>query len=308
MAILITGGAGFIGLSLARRLLDAGQRPVLVDLAFPQSLDLPGAVLVAGDVRDGEALARTIAREGVEAVVHLATLLTATCEADPAAASDVNCRGTAAVFQAALQSGLSHVIYGSSVAALGNDPALPTGDDHPYGPVSVYGATKVFAEQLAAAMGHAHPGTTFSGLRFGWVYGPGRDRGWTEMQETIEGFALERSVVPYPDYAAANDWTYVDDAVDAIAGCLERPPAGSGAYNVSGDYRTIHEAVRYLQRRFPAVRPEPYPAELPDVAWNFTTDRLTALTGYTARVPLEEGLDRTVDALRRRAGLPAARP
>jgi nucleoside-diphosphate-sugar epimerase len=308
MAILITGGAGFIGVHLARRLLDAGQRPVLYDLRFTEPDDLPGATTVVGDIRDGELLARTIAAEDVTAVVHLATLLTATCETNPAAAADVNCVGTAALFQAALQGGVKHIVYGSSVAALGGDQALPTGDDHPYGPVSVYGATKVFAEQLAAAISHTHPETTFTGLRFGWVYGPGRERGWTEMQETIEGFALERSVVPYPDYAAPNDWTYIDDAVEAVTACLQRPPTGSGAYNVSGDYRSIREAVRHLQQRFPTVRAEPYPAELPAVAWNFTTDRLTALTGYTARVPLEEGLDRTVEAIRQRAGLPAITP
>jgi nucleoside-diphosphate-sugar epimerase len=137
------------------------------------------------------------------------------------------------------------------------------------------------------------------GLRFGWVYGPGRIHGWNEIQRVIEGFAFEQPVVPYPNYAAANDWTYVDDAARVIMACLNSPRASVIAYNVSGDYRTIHEAVAYLSRRFPRVRAEPYAATLPPAFWEFRSDRLLREVGVKPTTGLEDGLDRTVELLQK---------
>jgi nucleoside-diphosphate-sugar epimerase len=120
----------------------------------------------------------------------------------------------------------------------------------------------------------------------------------------IEAFALGRDEVPYPDYDRPNDWTYVDDAVDAIVRCLDSPRPSVPAYNAPGAYRTVQDAVAHLSRRFPDARPVPFPAELPPVAWDFRLDRIAHEAGYRPRVPLEMGLDRAVEAIRRERGLP----
>lgn len=310
MNVLITGAAGFLGSHLADRLTGLGHFLVLYDLNFTDGPLIPykdgrpaASVRVQGDIREEQLLLQALGDYRIDAVVHLAALLTSACEADPVQAVQVNCQGSAAVFEAARKAGVKRVVFGSSVAVFNDDPGLPRGDERPYGPVSVYGATKVFTEQLAAILKKSHPELDLLGLRFGWIYGPGRERGWTEMNEVIEGFALEQPVVRCPDYSAANDWTYIDDAGEAVVCALRGRPTERIAYNVSGDYRTIQETVAYLQEIFPHVRVETYPASLPAVGWNFVSDGITRETGFSYRFPLEAGLDLTVGAMRSRAGL-----
>jgi UDP-glucose 4-epimerase len=195
-------------------------------------------------------------------------------------------------------------VFGSSVAALGHQSETAPGDTTMLRPTSVYGATKAFGELLAGALRIERPEQELVGLRFGWIYGAGRVRGWNALQEMVEAFALGRDKVPYPDYDRPNDWTYVDDAVDAILACLASPRPSVPAYNAPGAYRTVQDAVSHLSRRFPHARPAPYPAELPPVAWDFRLDRITEEVGYRPRVSLEAGLDLTVAAIRREHGLP----
>ena len=311
--ILITGGAGFLGSHLARRLVAEGHQLVLLDRHWTPPLPeydserRDPSISIAGDILDYALLSEVISRYEVDNIVHLATWLTADCQRDPLGAVEINCLGTTNIFTLAANNLVQRVIFGSSVAVFDDDPALSTGDSRPYGPSSVYGTTKVFAEQLAGAMRASQPRLDLLGLRFGWIYGPGRVRGWNEMQAVIEGFALELPRVNYPDYKNANDWTYVDDAVEAIVRCLNRPSSPSVSFNVSGDYRPIQDAITHLSRRFPSINAEPYSAELPAVAWNFTSDTITKETGFSYRISLEEGLDRTVNAIRLAHGLLPAR-
>ena len=296
MNILITGGGGFLGAHLAAALQAAGHTVALYDLNFPTSQQA-GINLEHGDIRDEVRLAEVLTSYRIERVVHLAALLTAECEQHPARGVDVNCRGSAVVFETAARLGVPRVIYGSSVAVFNADPDLPWDDSRPYGPVSVYGLTKMFVEQLARHMSTASPRTTFLGLRFGWIYGPGRDRGWREVQAVIENFAHGEARVPYPDYQSPLDWTYVEDAVQAVTCVLASPSPGVPAYNVSGDCRPIQDAVAYLQAQFPQVEAVPYPAQLPPVGWQFKGDHIYTEAGFTPRYSLEAGLERMLAQL-----------
>lgn len=300
--VLITGGAGFLSQHLTRRLVGEGRRVVTYDLSFPVAKPVD-EVQVRGDVTDVTSLAEAVRTYDVTAIVHLATLLTEACARDPVRAAQVNCVGTAAVFDVAARLGIQRVLFGSSVAVFSHGDG-PTGDDRPLAPPGVYGATKAFAEHLAGAMMCDHPRLELVGLRFGWIYGPGRVRGWNALQDMIVGFALERERVAYPAYVDANDWTYVGDAVEAIVHCLTSPRPSVVAYNVSGDRRTVGEAVAHLQRRFPRVRAEPVPARLPPNAWDFRSERITTEAGYMPTVRLEAGLDLTTRALRQMHDLP----
>ncbi|MHB8620367.1 MAG: NAD-dependent epimerase/dehydratase family protein [Chloroflexota bacterium] len=312
--ILVTGAGGFLGRHLVEQLCRDGHWVV----AFDQSLGdrslgadspaLDGRLLqVQGDVAD-QALLESIARDQrLDGIVHLAALLTDECARNPAAAISVNCQGTAAVFAAAARTGARRVIFASSMAALGDGPGA--GDLQCLAPASVYGATKAFGEHLARALALEDPGLDLLGLRFGWVYGQGRTRGWSELQRMIEGFALEREEVICPTYngglSTAMDWTYVDDAVAAIDRCLASPRASVPSYNISGDRRPVEDAVAHLSQRFPRVKVVWQPAVRPPAAWDFQSDRIMAEAGFTARVRLEEGLDRTSDSVRLAHGLPA---
>src|SRR5918995_663368 len=189
MKVLVTGGGGFLGAHFAVRARSAGHAVV--------TLDRVGADL-ACDVSDAQALARLMKAETPEAVVHLAALLTDASAADPIGATRVNALGTAAVFSAARAAGARKVLYASSVAAVG-PCAEDSGDDVALSPRTVYGATKAFGEHLARAMSETPDGPDFVVLRFGWVYGAGRERGWRSAQELIERFAAGERRVEFPD-------------------------------------------------------------------------------------------------------------
>lgn len=306
--VLVTGGAGFLGQHLAARLSERGLGVVTFDVE-PPARPVPGTTDETGDVADRARVAAVLRAHRPSVVVHLAALLTDACEADPVRAAHVNAVGTAAVFDAAARHGVRRVVFGSSVAALAADPGLPTGDDRPLGPTSVYGATKAYVEHLAAAMRRLHPAVEFVGLRFGWIYGPGRARGWTGPQQVIEAFALEQPVVTYPDYQHPLDWTHVDDAVEVLVRCVQAPSRGWArvAYNVAGDRRRVRDAVVHLQRRFPRVQARRRAATLPPAGWAFTTDGIEHQIGFRPRITLEPGLDRAVDAVRSAHGLPPLR-
>ena len=128
-----------------------------------------------------------------------------------------------------------------------------SGDDVALSPRTVYGATKAFGEHLARAMSEAPEGPDFVVLRFGWVYGPGRERGWRSAQELIERFAAGERRVEFPDYPERIDWTFIDDASEVLLRATERPLGRFRAFNVVGDRRTIRDAAAYLQQRFPGV-------------------------------------------------------
>jgi nucleoside-diphosphate-sugar epimerase len=305
MRVLITGGAGFLGRHLARRLTSLSHAVVVYDQAAPQDdVGLRAEIdFVQGSVLDRDTLVSALERYQIDRVVHLATLLTGDCARDPAQGVLVNGVGTATVFDAAWQAGVGRVVFASSVAALGHQDEPAPGDTASLRPTSVYGATKASGELLAEALRTERPEQELIGLRFGWIYGTGRVRGWNALQEMIEAFALGKDEVPYPDYDRPNDWTYVGDAVEAIVRCLNSPRPSVPAYNAPGAYRTVQDAVAHLRRRFPDARPVPYRAELPAVAWDFRLDRIAYEAGYRPRVSLEAGLDLTVAAIRRERGL-----
>jgi len=260
--------------------------------------------VVEGDITDSTEFSDAIRRNHIEVVVHLATLLTEECANNPVEAARVNCMGSMIVFDACKNGGVRRVIYGSSVAAYGVSPELPTGDDRQLNPPTVYGASKAFVEYAARAMMKSDPALDLLGLRFGWIYGEGRKRGWNDLQQVIEGFALDSSLISYPDYDESNDWTYIDDAANAVVMCVFANKASVPVYNVSGDYRSVQEAVSYLQKKFPNTSTQPYCAKLSPNAWNFTSDRIVNEVGFEAKIKLEKGLDLTVNAIRKEHGLP----
>lgn len=281
--VLITGGAGFLGAAFAAQARTAGHDIVTADL-------LPAADR-ALDASDPDAIAALVADVAPRAIVHLAAGLTDAGERDPVATVRLNALGTAAVFAAAEAHAVERVIYATSISAVGPTPG-PVGDDARLNPGNVYGATKAFCEHLAAAMS-ARPGApAYLGLRFGYVYGPGRVRGWRDVQAIIERVAAGERNLEYPDYPDAIDWTWIDDAALVLVRAIERPLPRNAVANVVGDKRTIRDAVAHLKRRCPGLDARGRPATTPPAAWGLINDRLEALLGSVPSTTLEQGIDR----------------
>jgi UDP-glucose 4-epimerase len=288
MRILITGGGGFLGGAFAVRARAAGYAVI--------TADRQGDADHLCDIGDPAAVVALFEAAAPEIVVHLAAALTDAAAADVVAATRVNALGTAAVFAEAVARRLRRVVHASSVAAIG-PCAEGSGDDVALNPRTIYGATKAFGEHLARAM-HRDDGTRFLALRFGWVYGPGRARGWRVAQEMIERFAAGDAEVPYPAVPEAMDWTYVDDAAEVLLRAAVTDLPGFAALNVVGDKRPIRDAAAHLQARFPQARAVPVPAEAPASGWGIRNDGLFEALGHVPGIGLEQGIDRMLAASR----------
>jgi UDP-glucose 4-epimerase len=280
--VLVVGGCGFLGARFAALGREAGHAVTTADVlaGANRALDITDAAAVVALVKDVRP----------QAVVHLAAALTDAGERDPIAATRLNALGTAAVFAAAEQHGCERVVYASSISAVGPVHGA-VGDDTRLAPGNVYGATKAFAEHLAAAMSARAGAPRYLGLRFGYVYGPGRVRGWRQTQEMIERVAAGERDLVYPDFPDPVDWTWIDDAAQVLVRAIERPIPRLAAINVVGDKRRVRDAVAHLQRRIPDLRATPQPANTPPAAWDLINDSLQAMLGYVPSTTLEQGID-----------------
>lgn len=162
---LITGGAGNIACRLSHVLAPHFERIVLWDVApAPVGRPAPGARYEVGDVLDGDALRSAFARHRPAAVVHLASMLSGSCEADRPLAWRVNMDGTFALLETVLGEGCPTILFPSSVAAVGGSPDEVLTDVTPQWPETLYGVTKMAIERLGTYY-HARHGLDFRCVR-----------------------------------------------------------------------------------------------------------------------------------------------
>ena len=294
--VLITGGCGFLGAAAAARARASGHVVTTADM-------LPGADRTL-DAGDPEAIAALVADTRPDAIVHLAAGLTDAGERDPVGTVRLNALGTAAVFAAAEKNGVGRVIYASSISAVGPITGR-VGDDTRLEPGNVYGATKAFCEHLARAMSARPNAPAYLGLRFGYVYGPGRVRGWVEVQALIEQVAQGERRIVFPDFPDAMDWTWIDDAAEVLLHAMDRPLPPCAVLNVVGDKRPVRDAMAHLARRFPDLEAQARPARTPPAAWSLVNDGIGAMLGVVPTTTLEQGIDRMLATSR--SDLPGAR-
>jgi UDP-glucuronate 4-epimerase len=231
MAILVTGGAGFIGSHLVQGLLAQGESIVIIDnfndyydpeikrgnIEIIRKADKGGLVTLAeGDIRDRELVMSLFAEHQFSTVYHLAAMAGVRYSIEyPAYYFDVNIGGSINLLDAAVLHGKPKFVAASSSSVYGGSPHIPFSESDPVNaPVSPYAASKKAAELLAHTYYHLH-GLDISSLRFFTVYGP-RQR--PEM--AIHLFArkiLDGEELPmFGDGSSSRDYTYIDDIVAGI--------------------------------------------------------------------------------------------
>jgi UDP-glucose 4-epimerase len=299
MRVLVTGGCGFLGAAFAAQARAAGHEVITLDLAAEADL--------ACDIGDPAAVAQAVQGASPHAIVHLAALLTDACAADPVAATRVNALGTVALFTAAHAAQVERVIHASSNAAVGPD-SPGHGDGAPLQPRSVYGVTKAFGEHVARAMSEVPGAPRHLALRFGWVYGPGRARGWSAPQAAIARVIAGERTLRYPDYGEPIDWTWVGDAAQVLLAALHAELPSFARHNAMGDRRPMTDAFMHLARRYPDLVAEPVPTALPPSAWGLANDGLVARLGRAPSTRLEDGIDRMIAAHAQSARATATTP
>jgi nucleoside-diphosphate-sugar epimerase len=152
MAIVVTGGGGYIGRWLANELAGRGETVIAVDRVAPDPAWEPrlpaGTIFVEGDVTDRAVLADAVGRAPVSAIIHLAGIVTMGCERDPDLAMRVNLDGTRYALDAARQASVSRFVFASTISVYGPDVPQPITEDTPARPLTWYGQSKIMAEQL----------------------------------------------------------------------------------------------------------------------------------------------------------------
>jgi UDP-glucuronate 4-epimerase len=325
-AILVTGAAGFIGYHVARRLLELGREVVgidnLNDYYDPRLKRARCAQLARSsrfrfervDIADRDAMARLFAAHGFGDVVHLAAQAGVRYSLDhPHAYADANLTGFLNVLEGCRHVGCRHLVYASSSSVYGANSRMPfrTSDnvDHP---LSLYGATKKANELMAHAYAHLF-GVPATGLRFFTVYGPwGRPD--MAMWLFTEAISAGKPIKLFNHGNMRRDFTFIDDAVEAVVRLIDRPPAASPGwsaddpdpatsaapwrvYNI-GNSRPVevNEVVRLIERAVgkKAVR-ELLPMQPGDVPETYAdTAPLEAAVGFAPKTPIAQGIERFV--------------
>jgi UDP-glucose 4-epimerase len=301
MRILVTGGAGFIGSQIARRLLAEGHEVVIIDNLFTGTRrNVPlAAVFIEGDIGRGETIA-SIPDLPFDAVCHLAAQSSGAVSMEqPLYDIQTNAVSTLLLTRWCQQRGVRRFIYASSMAVYGNPVDLPVGEDAPLVPLSYYGVSKLASEHLLRL---ASRSIAVTALRMFNVYGPGQNMANLRqgMASIYLAYILKGGEVPVTgSLDRFRDFVYIDDVVEAWINVLLRPSTPSLAYNIgSGTGTTVRDLLRFLIAA--CNLPPDHPVrELPAPAgdqFGLTADARRAADelGWKARMPVDEGMRRMV--------------
>src|SRR6202161_1257410 len=220
--VLVTGGAGFVGATLVRRLVDSGHSVRVLDnysTGDPAHLAGVDAELVEGDIRDTAALDAALA--GIQAVIHLAAAGSVVMSVeDPVTNFDVNVLGTFRVLDAARRARVERTVEASTGGALSGDDTPPVDERSLPRPISPYGASKLAGEGYASAFAKTY-GLRTVAIRFGNVYGPWSARKRGAMTMFFRAIHEGEPIVIYGDGSASRDYTHVEDISNALEAALE---------------------------------------------------------------------------------------
>jgi UDP-glucose 4-epimerase len=296
--ILVTGGAGFIGATLVRRLAGAGHRVRVLDnystgdIAHLAGVD---AELVEGDIRDASTLDAALA--GMEAVVHLAAAGSVIMSiADPAANFDVNVLGTFRVLDAARRAGVERTVQASTGGALIGEATPPVSESSLPKPISPYGASKLAGEGYAHAFAAAY-GLRTVALRFANAYGPWSARKQGAVTLFFRAIQAGQPIVIYGDGSASRDYTHVDDISRAIELALDRDVRGGTVLHIASGVETTTAELADLCRGAAGAPDHPVeyrPGRPGEVGRNFASyDLARQVLGYAPSISREAGIRST---------------
>jgi UDP-glucose 4-epimerase len=312
--VLVTGGLGFIGSNLARRLVEAGAEVLLVDSMIPE---YGGSVANIAGIEDEVTVNIADVRD-----VHSLPYLVGDCEvifslagqtshldsmADPYTDLEINCRAQLSLLEACrLVNPDARIVFASTRQIYGRPEYLPVDERHPIHPIDVNGINKTAGEWYHLLYGQVY-GIPVCVLRLTNTYGP-RMR-VKDARQTFLGYWLRQivageEIAVFGDGLQQRDFNYVDDAVDAFLLAATRDEAIGKTYNL-GDSEVVN--LLDLARKLVELNGDgsfkvvPFPEDrkaidIGDYYSDFT--RIKADLGWQPRVGLDEGLRRSIDFYR----------
>ncbi|SCX52523.1 UDP-glucose 4-epimerase [Klenkia marina] len=314
-AVVVTGGAGFIGSHVCTALAEAGHRVVAVDDLSTGSADnlvgVPEVDLVVADVA-APGLVDVLRSVGAGVVCHLAAAIDVRASvADPVADATRNVVGTVAVLQAAVAAGVGKVVFASSGGSIyGAATPPPVAEDAEIAPESPYAASKAAAELWLQTFRRLH-GLRWTALALANVYGPRQDPAGEAGVISLFADALlaGRSTTIYGDGSQTRDFVHVGDVAAAF-----RAASGELAEDCRLNIGTgVETSVRELHTLLAGLcdapdRPATAAARAGELQRSaLDARRARAVLGWTPQVPLAEGLAGTVEWIGSRASVSALR-
>jgi len=322
--VMITGAAGFIGSTLAKRLLARGDKVTGVDnLNDYYDVSLKEARLarltssshfsfIKADIADRNVMSALFAGNAFDSVVNLAAQAGVRYSIEnPAAYIDANLVGFGNILEGCRQGGIGHLVYASSSSVYGSNTKLPFSEkDNVDHPISLYAASKKANELMAHAYSHLYriPST---GLRFFTVYGP-----WGRPDMAMFLFAkaiLEGKPIKLFNYGdMRRDFTYVDDVTEAIVRLIDHAPVGQTkapdavpdpgtsaapwrVFNVGNNHpEELSKVVEILEKEFGRkAAKEMLPMQPGDVPATYAdVDDLMREVGFRPSTTIEDGIAR----------------
>ena len=289
-AILVVGGAGYIGSHTVRQLIDGGRKVVVLDnlvYGHRESLVDDGVIFVEGDLGDRETLDRVFAAHDIAAVMHFAAFAyVGESVTEPAKYYQNNLAAPLVLLDAMREHGCNIFIFSSTCATYGNPEYVPIDEQHPQNPINPYGASKLMLERVLADYSHAY-GLKYAALRYFNASGCSLDGkiGEDHNPEThliplvLEAAAGTRPHItvfgtdyPTPDGSCIRDYIHVDDLARAHILAIDKLDAGAESFQCNlgtGIGHSVKELIAAAEQvtgsTIPVVYGERRPGDPPEL-------------------------------------------
>jgi UDP-glucose 4-epimerase len=311
--ILVTGGAGFVGGVLTRKLVDAGARVTVLDDLFTGLAEtIPtGAEFVEGSVTDQKLVDELVAANSL--VFHLAARNIIASTANPRDDFATNIGGTLNILMAARVSKVDRIVYSGSASIYGNPRSIPINEDDYLVTLSPYAVSKLGGENYCQAFYESY-GLPVSVVRYSNVYGPGQ-RPDNPYCGVVSKFLADahagRPLSVHGDGEQTRDYTYVDDAVEATMLAAIRPRAEGEVFNVGTGIETSVNQLGLAIGRALDTQVELRHVDRRDIdnirRRVVNIEKARRMLRWTPQITLETGLSRTAEWFVR-SGLAEATP
>jgi UDP-glucose 4-epimerase len=314
--VLVVGGCGFIGASIAKELIAAGDEVVsfdsMVNYIDPLSLEYTikmrsrlAAIkdkvkFIRGDIRHKLHVIKTVQDEQPDIIVNLAALsIDATSNFMPEEAVSVNLNGVINLLDACVQNPcVKRFIHTSSSMIYGDFQYAPCDENHPTNPKSIYGGTKL-AGEIMTKIYQRRFGVTYTIIRPSAVYGPTEQNGRVS-QLFIENAMRNKTLRLDGGGEAMLDFTYVTDVARGFVLAMKSEAAVNETFNITaGNGRKLREFVDILRVTFPNIKTIETPLDrLRPVRGTLDNSKARKLIGYVPKYQLEQGIPEYLAYLR----------
>ena len=302
---LITGGAGFIGSHLVRRIIGAGGLVRVVDnlsSGYPERLDdvRDSIQLLTGDLAD-ESIAADAVKD-IDYVLHQAAVPSVQRSMmDALGTNRSNVTATLNLLEKSRHAGVRRFVYAASSSAYGDTEVLPKEEEMPVNPLSPYALQKWVGERYCKLYYELYGLETVS-LRYFNVFGPGQNP-YSEYSAVIPRFTThllaKEPITVYGDGEQSRDFTYIDNVIEANILALRVRNARGEVCNIGcGQRVSLNELIRMLEKIVGVrARVNYVPAKPGDVRHSLADiTKAARVLGYVPKTHIEEGLRRTVES------------